>query len=149
MPRGPLWGELQAGKSVSLDDGRVIAPDQVCEPAWKPRTVVVGGDNDKPELLLTALKNVDLLVHEATFTEDVLAKIGPQYMHSTAAHVARTAAAAQLPHLALPHFSQRYRDNELMNEAAQHYSGNLIMARDRDQYTLNKDGTLERHESDR
>ena len=85
VPRGPLWGELQTGKRVSLDDGRVIEPDQVCEPAWKPRAVVVGGDNDKPELLLTALKNVDLLVHEATFTEDVLAKIGPQYMHSTAA----------------------------------------------------------------
>lgn len=158
VPRGPLWGELQAGKCVSLDDGRVIQPDQVCEPAWKPRAVVVGGDNDKPELLLTALKNVDLLVHEATFTEDVLAKIGPQYMHSTAAQVARTATEAQLPHLALTHFSQRYRDkpgasdrhiDELRNEAAQHYSGNLIMARDRDQYVLNKDGTLERHESDR
>ncbi len=154
VPRGPLWGELQAGNSVTLDDGRVIHPEQVCRPAWKPRAVVVGGDNDKPELLLTALKNVDLLIHEATFTEDVLAKIGPQYMHSTAAQVARTAAEAQLPHLALTHFSQRYRDTpapnhrhiaELQEEAAAHYSGNIIMARDQDQYLLDTEGNLAKH----
>ena len=114
---------------------------------------MVGGDNDQPDLLLSALKNTDLLVHEATFTEDILAQVGPQYMHSTAAMLAKTAASAKLPHLALTHFSQRYRElptpgkrhvDELRAEAAQHYSGNIVLAKDLDSYQLTRDGALEK-----
>ncbi|MAY36093.1 MAG: ribonuclease [Spongiibacteraceae bacterium] len=153
VPRGPLWGELQHGHSVTLDDGQSIHPEQVCEASWKARTVMVGGDNDQPDLLLSALKNTDLLVHEATFTEDILAQVGPQYMHSTAAMLAKTAASAKLPHLALTHFSQRYRElpspgkrhvDELRTEAAQHYSGNIVLAKDLDSYQLTRDGALEK-----
>ncbi|WP_372748535.1 ribonuclease Z [Litorivivens sp.] len=151
VPRGPLWGELQHGNSVRLDNGKVVNPEDVCEASWKPRAIMVGGDNDKPELLVSALKNTDLLVHESTFTEDVLARIGTQYMHSTAAQVAKAAAQARVPFLALTHFSQRYRDklsadtrhiDELRQEAACYYSGEILMARDCDQYTLTKDRKL-------
>ena len=117
IERGPLWGELQHGHSVQLADGRAVAPEQVCYPQREPRRVVVGGDNDKPELLIDALRNSDLLIHEATFTEDVLAKVGPQYQHSTPAQVALAAQQAQLKHLVLTHFSQRYRRSKRREHA--------------------------------
>jgi len=151
VPRGPLWGELQHGRAVQLEDGRHIAPQQVCLPQRAARCVLVGGDNDKPELLEAALQHSDVLIHEATFTEDVLARVGPQYQHSTPAQVAKTAQRALLPHLILTHFSQRYRRqphagghslDDLFNEARTLYSGNLIMAEDLASYELTKDKQL-------
>lgn len=151
VPRGPLWGQLQRGEVVTLADGREIRPEQVNHPAWKARRVIVSGDNDQPELLLNALKNVDLLIHEATFTDDILRQVGPQYMHSTASMVAKIAERAGTPFLALTHFSQRYRDcgrddkrqvEELHSEAARHFSGSIILARDFDAYEINRAGQL-------
>jgi len=155
VPRGPLWGELQHGRRVQLDSGRVIAPEEVCYPQRRPRRVVVGGDNDRPELLAQQLQNADVLIHEATFTEDVLARVGPQYQHSTAAQVATAAQRAQLPHLLLTHFSQRYRRHapagehtlhDLYTEARARYDGNLILAEDLAAYELHRDHSLTRQD---
>lgn len=151
VPRGVMWGELQHGHNVQLADGRHIAPEQVCHPPRAPRRIVVGGDNDRPELLIPALRDCDVLIHEATFTEDVLAKVGPRYQHSTPAQVAKAAQAVQLPHLLLTHFSQRYRRaqnggeytiNDLFAEAKTYYSGNLLLASDLASYELTRDKQL-------
>lgn len=151
IPRGPLWHELQLGNDVTLENGDVIRAEHVRNVAWPPRSAVIGGDNDKPDLLLETLKKSDLLIHEATFTEDVLARVGPQYMHSTAAMVAKTAADAKLKHLILTHFSQRYRTEksakehtvkDLYDEAQNYYQGNLQLAEDLQSYQLEKDKIL-------
>lgn len=151
IPKGPLWGELQKGHSVLLEDGRKIEPETVCESAWQARSAVIGGDNDQPQLLLSALKNANLLVHEATFTDDVLQQVGTKYMHSTAKMLASAAQEAGVPNLALTHFSQRYRENprpgkrsidELREEAARFYTGNIVLAKDRDSYEIQRDGQL-------
>ncbi len=151
VPRGVLWGELQHGNSVALEDGRTIAPAQVCHPPRAPRCIVVGGDNDQPQLLLPALRDADVLIHEATFTEDVLARVGPRYQHSTSAQVAQAAQQAQLPHLILTHFSQRYRRKrvgtehvigDLFDEARNYYDGNLTLAADLTSYELTRDKKL-------
>jgi ribonuclease Z len=148
IPRGPLWNRLQKGENIVLDDGRAVLADDVSQAAWSPRSVIVGGDNDQPALLHDAMCNSDAMIHEATFTEDVLARVGAQYMHSTAAMVAKAAERSELPHLLLTHFSQRYRlkggesvehsIDDLRKEARQHYSGTLIMAEDLECYQLEK-----------
>lgn len=154
VPRGPDWNRLQQGENIALADGTEVLADQVRQPAWPARRIIIGGDNDQPELLASALETSDLLVHEATFTEDVLAKVGPQYMHSTAAMVARTAQQAGLANLILTHFSQRYRlgdplnenqrsIDDLRNEAAAIFSGQIHMAKDFDCLQLTRDRRLE------
>ncbi|MDB6059956.1 MAG: RNAse [Verrucomicrobiaceae bacterium] len=151
IERGPLWGELQHGHSVQLTDGRTIAPEQVCYPQRDARRVVVGGDNDQPALLIDAMRDSDMLIHEATFTEAILAKVGPQYQHSTPAQVAAAAQQAQLKHLVLTHFSQRYRRHkkpgehaidDLFDEARALYRGNLLMADDFASLELTRDKQL-------
>jgi ribonuclease Z len=151
VPRGPAWGELQQGHEVVLEDGRHIAPQQVCQPPRTPRCVLVGGDNDRPDLLDDALTGCDVLIHEATFTEDVLARVGPQYQHSTPAQVAKTAQRAGVPHLVLTHFSQRYQRHnppgahsldDLASEARGHFTGNLVMAEDLASFELRRDRQL-------
>jgi ribonuclease Z len=149
---GPVWGRLQAGLDARLDDGRTLhAADWLLAPR-KARTVIVGGDNDDPGLLLDAARTAEVLVHEATYTEEVLQKVGPGPMHSSALRVARVAEEARLPNLVLTHFSPRYQDGEgplsmaaLEAEARSAYRGNLFLARDFERYLLDRDGTLVRH----
>lgn len=89
-------------------------------------------------------------MHEATFTEPVLARSQSNFGHSTAAAVARFAEAAGVPNLVLTHFSARYQDNpqrspsiaDVRDEAMAHYSGQLLLARDLQRYRLDREGRL-------
>ncbi|KQV43219.1 MBL fold metallo-hydrolase [Massilia sp. Root335] len=146
---GPAWGELQRGLDAVLDDGRVLRAHEWLLALRKARTIVVGGDNDDPDLLLEAARTADVLVHEATYTEEVLRKVGPGPMHSSALRVARMAARAGVPNLVLTHFSPRYQDGDgplsmaaLEAEARGMYGGQLFLARDFDRYVLERSGLL-------
>jgi len=56
--------------------------EQVCHPPRAPRCIVVA--RQRPTRFAdSALRDCDVLIHEATFTEDVLAKVGPATKHST------------------------------------------------------------------
>ncbi len=151
VPRGPLWGLLQQGQAIILPDGRIIMPEAVKEPSPKPRLVVIGGDNDRPEILHEILTRTDLLVHEATFSTPVREKVGGQWMHSTPAQVGKAAEAAGVKHVILTHFSNRYQRRpkpgqssieELRAEVQAVYSGTVAMAADNCSWQLQRDGTL-------
>ncbi|WUR15456.1 MBL fold metallo-hydrolase [[Empedobacter] haloabium] len=151
VPPGPSWGQLQQGRTVTLADGRVLHGADYLLPARRPRVVVVAGDNDCPELLRDAVRDAHVLVHEATYTQAVLDKVGPGPQHSCARMVARFAAAAGLPQLVLTHFSPRYLDvprpglpaiADLEAEARASYGGALFMAADLARYRLDRQGTL-------
>ncbi len=146
VPAGPLWGRLQAGGHVTLDDGIVLTPSEFCIEQTARAVAVVGGDNDTPSLLHDACAEAQVLVHEATYTEAVLQKVGPGPTHSSVQRVAQFAAARGVPNLVLTHFSARY-DNpegmaELEAEGRLHYGGNLFLASDFDQYELDANGLL-------
>lgn len=156
---GPEWNRLQKGESVTLEDGRTLDGQLYSRPSRKGRVVVVGGDNDKPELLKALCEDADLLVHESTYTLEVAAKVGVEPQHSTAAQVAEFAERVGLPHLILTHFSARYLDvpainpvtgeqrglsvDDLRTEAKALYSGNLFMAADLERYNLSRKGGLQ------
>jgi ribonuclease Z len=147
---GPAWGRLQQGEDVTLDDGRTIRSEDYVAVMRKPRKIIVGGDNDKPELLRHACKDAHVLVHEATYTQEVSDRVGPAPQHSAAAQVARFADSVKLPHLVLTHFSSRYQFShksaplieEIEVEAKQFDRGNLHLAWDLAEFKLNKDLTL-------
>lgn len=158
VPRGPMWGELQRGRAVTLADGRRVEPESVCLPQRRPRRLLVGGDNDRPALLADFMRDSDVAIHEATFTEEVLARVGPSYQHSTPAMVARAAQAAGLRQLVLTHFSQRYRRRprpgmasveELAAEARRHFDGELHLAEDLASYEITRDHRLRQLASER
>jgi ribonuclease Z len=152
VPSGPAWGRLQHGEDVTLDDGRLLrAADFLLAPR-KARTLIVAGDNDRPDLLLEEARTAEVLVHEATYTEDVLRKVGPGPQHSSARMTAGAAAAAGVPNLVLTHFSPRYQDqdqdhgrpaiDEIEQEARAVYGGRLFLARDFARYRLDREGVL-------
>ena len=149
IPSGPAWGEIQQGRDVVLDDGRAVVAEQFLLPPRRSRKVIIAGDNDTPELLAAEAATADLLVHEATYTEEILHQVGPGPQHSSAAMVARVAQQVKLPNLILTHFSPRYQDREgaltlddIEREAREHFTGTLALARDLASYELRKDGSL-------
>jgi ribonuclease Z len=150
IPQGPLWGQLQQGLPIQLTAGEPVAAEIYLLPARKPRAVMVGSDNDRPELLAQAMAGVDVLIHEATYTQAVADQVGPGPQHSSAQRVAQFAASIGLSNLILTHFSARYADHnkhglgitEIVDEANTHYSGRLHLARDFDRYHLQVNGEL-------
>ncbi len=130
IPEGPLWGRLHRGETITLDDGRVVRPEDLVGEPRHGRTVVYSGDT-RPHLpLIEAARGADLLVHEATFGGDELER-ARETGHSTAAEAARVAAEAGVRRLVLTHISPRYgRDAaELLAEARAIFPETII-ARD-------------------
>lgn len=148
----PLYGRLQQGERVRLAQGRWLDGRDYCRPAYQARAVVIGGDNDRPELLAEACRGAQLLVHEATYTDAILQQVGPQPQHSSAAQVACFAEQHGLPALILTHFSPRYRSrpqhpreqsvDQLRQEALQQYRGRLYLAEDFARYLIRRDGRV-------
>jgi ribonuclease Z len=116
VPAGPARGALQRGESVTLDDGRVVTPDAVLGEARTGRRIVITGDTAPVETVQVLSEGADLLVHEATFSEEE-ADRALDTLHSTARQAAEVAAAAGVRLLALTHFSPRYFGPELLEEA--------------------------------
>lgn len=152
IPTGPLWQHIQQGKDVVLIDGSIARADDYLLPRRKARKIIVGGDNDTPELLTDEVRNADVLIHESTYTEEGLLKAGPAPQHSSAKRVAQFAQQSRIPNLILTHFSSRYHGSkdgcpslsQIENEARAAYEGKLFLANDLDRYVLDKQGVLSR-----
>ncbi len=107
IPSGPLFGQLQKGSAVTLEDGRTILPSEVVGPPRRGRRIVISGDTIPCEATAEASRSADLLIHEATFGDDDVVR-ARQTFHSTAAQAAEIARRAQARRLVLTHFSNRY-----------------------------------------
>lgn len=145
---GPAWGRLQRGEDVLLDDGRLLSAQAFLLAPRKARKIIAAGDNDRPQLLVDEARTAEVLIHEATYTEDVLRKAGPGPQHSSARMTASAAAVAGVPNLVLTHFSPRYQEHGALtiqaieDEARAAYAGQLFLARDFAHYLLDRDGGL-------
>jgi ribonuclease Z len=116
IPFGPERGALQRGESVTLGEGDVVTPDQVMGPPRPGRRIVLTGDTAPVETVRVLAEGADVLVHEATFSEEERDRAADT-LHSTARQAAETAVAAGVRLLALTHLSPRYVGPELLDEA--------------------------------
>lgn len=157
---GALWGKLQQGADVVTDDVQQLrSADYVTKEQQRVR-IVVAGDNDDPTLLANSIEDTDLLVHEATYTSDVLAKIQARVQtqnsdfdtdfdprHSSAKMVGQFARDTGIKNLILTHFSARFQsfDNpesstanmgHIRVDAQSVYYNNLWLAADFAQYLV-------------
>jgi len=130
IPEGPLWGQIHKGKTVSLPDGRTIAPAALVGPARPGRTVVYSGDTRPHPAVVAAARDADLRVHEATFGEDERARAA-ETGHATAREAAEVAREAGVRRLVLTHISPRYtRDAPELLAEAQAVFPETLVARD-------------------
>ncbi len=117
IPAGPLYAQLQSGRSITLDDGRVVEPAEVLGPPRPGKVVSYCLDTRPCENAVQLCRDADWAVHEATYTEDLIDE-AHHFGHSTAIQAAETARKAGAKQLLLTHFSSRYLDlRPLLEEA--------------------------------
>ena len=107
IPPGPIYSELQSGKTVTLDDGRSFSGRDFCGPPRKGESFVYCTDTIFSESAVTLSENADLLVHEATFSKKD-EKMAYEKLHSTTTMAAKTALLSNTKKLIITHLSPRY-----------------------------------------
>jgi ribonuclease Z len=110
VPEGRMWGLLQRGEGVTLDDGRVVTPETIVGAKRAGRKLVYTGDTRPCAATIEAAAGADLLIHEATFGDEEAERAG-ETQHSTAREAAQVAKMAGVRQLALTHLSARYSSN--------------------------------------
>ena len=128
VPEGELWGRLQRGEVIK-HDGREIKPTMVTDPPRQGRRIIYSGDTSPTEGLLDLSRNADLLIHEATFLDE-LADRAAEDGHTTALQAALLAKDAGVELLALTHISSRYPDPEVIKAEASQIFSKVIVAED-------------------
>lgn len=109
VPEGPAFGRLQEGEPVTVGEERTVHPDQVLGPP-RPGISVAYVTDTRPCPGGRALADeVDLLYHDATFTDRLHAR-AVETGHSTAREAAEVARDAKAKRLLLGYLSARYSD---------------------------------------
>jgi ribonuclease Z len=107
IPAGPIYAELKQGRTVTLDDGRIIRGESLCGPPRPGSSVVYCTDTVFCQAAVELAAGADLLIHESTFSH-AEAAMAVARDHSTSTMAAQTALAAGVKRLVLTHLSPRY-----------------------------------------
>lgn len=137
IPKGPLFGQLQNGRAITLEDGTVITPQDVLGPRRRGRIITFATDTSPCNGLKNLCTNADLAIVEGMFT---LAheKEAAEKKHSTAASSAQIAAKANTKQLVLVHISPRYNrsDEDTLQHEAKQFFKNVTIGRALDVYPV-------------
>jgi ribonuclease Z len=134
VPEGKMFGQLQRGEAVTLEDGRRISPEMVLGPARRGRKVAYSGDCVPCEQMVELAQGADVLVHESTYANDFAD--ANKHGHSTAAQAAFIAKAARVRTLFLTHISPRYTNAKPLVEEARKIFPESHEARDLLQFVV-------------
>jgi ribonuclease Z len=102
--------KLKAGQDL-VKDGRVLKNKIFTSPPSPSLTYVYCSDTKPWTGYESAIEGAHLMYHEATFTEQHVARAKQTY-HSTAKQAALMAEKMMVKHLVIGHFSSRYDTSE-------------------------------------
>ncbi|MFA7189989.1 MAG: ribonuclease Z [Sphaerochaetaceae bacterium] len=128
IPMGKLWGTLQSGQSITLDDGRTINPSDVMGSPRSGRKFSYITDTMYLDYIAESVKDSDLLLCEGMFTNDLLSD-AREKKHMLSSQAATIALNANAKKMGLIHYSPRYSDKELRKlkeEACAIYPGTIL-----------------------
>lgn len=140
----PLYGELKKGKSITFD-GKELDPTKFMLETIKGRKLIIAGDNSEPDILGKYLQNLDLLVHECTFTQEVYDNLSEKFLHTTAKDLGMSAQKRSVKNLIANHINPRYNTKKTLSvkmvydEIKSYYDGQLFIANDFDLFYLDRE----------
>lgn len=144
-----LYGELQRGNSVIFQGKELKAEDYTLQPI-PGRSIIIAGDNSRPDILGEYLEDIDLLVHECTYTQADYDHLQVKILHTTAKELGIEAQKRGIKNLIASHINPRYNKNSaegvevIYNEIEHYYNGRLFIADDFDVYYLDRDSVLKK-----
>ncbi len=112
---GPAFAALQRGEEVEGGAG-TVRPEDVMGERRPGRTVAITGDTAPCHSTVSAAADADLLVHDASFSEEEVQRAADTG-HSTVGQAAAVAREAHVKMLALVHISSRYHVGKVLEEA--------------------------------
>lgn len=121
--------DIKSGGGWTTAEGVFYPHERLVTPAEPPRSYAYCSDTRFVPELAETLRGVDLLFHEATFSESDAARAA-ETMHSTAAQAAMMAKLAEVRRLLIGHFSARYEDEGVLLKEAKAVFENTLMARE-------------------
>ena len=137
VPFGPQRRELVNGKTIKLENGKTIKPDDVLGPWQSGTKLVFVGDTGRTDNILEHCRDADALVIESTYL-DQEADMAKQFSHLTAKQAAELAKEAGVKKLILTHLSRRYRERDVLEEAQAVFPDSVV-ARDFDSFQVKRD----------
>jgi ribonuclease Z len=123
VEEGPDFAALQRGERVE-GSGGPVEPGAVMGGARAGRTVVITGDTAPCRATVEAARGAELLVHDASFSEEE-AQRAADTGHSTVGQAAAVAREAAVKMLALVHISSRYHVGRVLEEAREVFEPTL------------------------
>ncbi len=119
--------DIKQGADYVTPEGETIPNARLTRPAEPPKRYAYCSDTAYCPSIISIIDGVDLLYHEATFTEANKARARETF-HSTAREAAEIARRANVKRLVIGHYSARYEEpTELYNEAKEVFPS-VIMA---------------------
>lgn len=136
IPRGPLWGKLQHGESITVN-GTTVLPEQVVGKPRSGRKFSFVTDTLYLPSIAQEVKGSDLLICEGMFADEH-ADQAKEKKHMTARQAATIAKDANVLRMALIHYSPRYTDRELdiLQKQAQEVFPNTELTHDRKHFDI-------------
>ena len=119
---GPKMGKLKERGKIT-HKGQEIKLEDVSD-VTEGRKVVYSGDTKPSDKIKELSEGADLLIHDATFTEET------SHKHSSAKDAGKLAKEANVKKLLLTHYSRRYNDLKPLREAAEENHQNVEVAED-------------------
>jgi ribonuclease Z len=126
---------IKKGDDYTTSEGEIIPNHMLTKPATKPRAYAFCSDTAYNEKIVSVIKGVDLLYHEATFLSEH-EKLAGQTFHSTARQAAELAKLAGVKQLIIGHFSTRYHDQSRFRKEAVEIFENTLLAREGDVFAV-------------
>ena len=137
IPKGKLWGQLQNGMSVTLDDGRVIESSMVMGAAREGRKISYVTDTMYFPQIADYVHDSDILFCEGMF-EKALRDTAREKKHMTSYEAGLIARDSGSLKLCLQHYSPRYSDRELriLERDAKEVFPDTVLTRDRMSFSI-------------
>jgi ribonuclease Z len=129
---------IKKGADLLLPDGAIIPNKELTLPAEKPRSFAYCTDTVMMEKIIPIIEGVDLLYHEATFS-DTAKELAEKTYHSTSKQAALIALKANVGKLIIGHFSSRYKNVKLLVDEARDIFPNTYAVNDGDNYDIRED----------
>jgi ribonuclease Z len=126
---------IKNGKDWTDSRGKTIPNTELTEHPLAPKSYAYCSDTAYFEDIIPIVSEVDLLYHEATFSNE-LYELAKQSGHSTATQAAEIAKAAKVKKLLLGHFSSRYKNPQILLDEAKSIFPNTLLANDGEVYSI-------------
>lgn len=123
------YQNIKNGKDFTKNNGEIIPNKELTLDPHKPLSYAFCSDTAYKPSIVSIIKNVDLLYHEATFLNDKK-DLTQTTKHSTAEEAAKIAKRANASQLIIGHYSSRYNDQELFKKEAEAVFSKVILAQE-------------------